>query len=80
MPSTTIRIRSESHRNLQEIAESSGQSLQDALDQAIEARRRTIYLEGVNSDYAALNPKSLVDFKKEMSAWEVTDLDGLEAQ
>lgn len=80
MPSTTIRIRSESHRNLQEIAESSGQSLQDALDQAIEERRRTIYLEGVNSDYAALNPKSLVDFKKEMSAWEVTDLDGLEAQ
>ena len=75
MPSTTIRIRSESHRNLQEIAESSGQSLQDALDQAIEERRRTIYLEGVNSDYAALNPKSLVDFKKEMSAWEVTDLE-----
>ena len=80
MPSTTIRIRSESHRNLQEIAESSGQSLQDALDQAIEERRRTLYLEGVNADYAELNPKSLADHKKEMSAWDVTDLDGLEAE
>ena len=78
MASTTIRIRSTSHRNLKEIAESSGQSLQDALDQAIEERRRTLYLEGVNADYAALNPKTLADFKKENGDWDVTDLDGLE--
>jgi predicted transcriptional regulator len=77
MASTTIRIRSTSHRSLKEIAESSGQSLQDALDQAIEERRRTLYLEGVNADYAALNPKALADFKKEIGAWDVTDADGL---
>jgi predicted transcriptional regulator len=70
MASTTIRIRSTSHRNLKEIAEASGQSLQDALDQAIEERRRTLYLEGVNADYAALSPKALADFKKEIDAWE----------
>ena len=80
MASTTIRIRAASHRSLKEIADASGQSLQDALDQAIEERRRTLYLEGVNADYAALNPKAFADFRKEIGAWDVTDLDGLEEQ
>jgi len=80
MASTTIRIRETSHQNLKEIAESCGQSLQDALDDAIEERRRTLYLEGVNADYAALSPKALADLKKEASVWDVTSLDGLEDQ
>jgi hypothetical protein len=78
MSSTTIRIRVTSHRNLKEIAASSGQSLQDALDQAIEERHRALYLEGVNADYAALSRKAHSDFKKETDAWDVANLDGLE--
>ena len=80
MPSTTIRIRPESHRSLKEIAESTGQSLQDALDLAIEERRRALYLEGVIADYAAMDPKSSAQFKEEVAAWDVTNSDGLEGQ
>ena len=77
MASTTIRIRAASLQNLKEIAESSGQSLQDALDQAIEERRRTLYLEDVNADYAALSPKALADITKEAAMRDATSLDGL---
>ena len=55
MPAATIRIRPSSHRALKEMASATGQSLQDVLDEAIEDRRRRLYLEGLNSDYAALN-------------------------
>jgi predicted CopG family antitoxin len=80
MASTTIRIRPASHRALKEMAAMTGRSLQDVLDEAIEERRRKLYLEGVNSDYAALNPKARAEFEKEMAAWDVTNLDGLEKQ
>ncbi len=82
MGATTIRIRSTSHQALKEMAAMTGQSLQDELDQAIEERRRRLYLEGANTDYAALNrdPQSLADFKKEMRAWDATNLDGLDKQ
>ena len=44
-----------------------GQSLQDELDQAVEQRRRTVYLEGLKADYAALqqDPKADAEFRKE---------------
>jgi hypothetical protein len=44
-----------------------------------EQRRRTDYLEEINADYAALNKNrtAMADFKKEMDAWDVTNLDGL---
>jgi hypothetical protein len=80
MAFTIIRIRAASHQSLKEIADASGQSLQDALDQAIEERRRILYLEGVSADYAALSPKVLADLKKEVGMWDVTSLDGLEDQ
>ena len=80
MSSTTIRIRSTSRQKLQEIADAAGQSLQDALDEAIEERRRTLYLEGVNADYAALSSKARADFDKEIAAWDATDRDGLEGK
>jgi hypothetical protein len=80
MASTTIRIRPSSHQALKEIAELTGQSLQDSLDQAIEERRRKLYLEGTNADYAALkrDPKAMAELKKEWEAWDSTNLDGLE--
>jgi hypothetical protein len=76
----TIRIREKSHQALKEMAALTGQSLQDALDQAIEERRRKLYLEGVNADYAALkrNPKQWAEFKKEMAVWDATNLDGMD--
>ncbi len=80
MKATTVRLRATSHRALKEMAAMTGQSLQDALEQAIEERRRRIYLEGLNADYAALkkNPKLNAEFEKELEAWDVTNSDGLE--
>jgi predicted transcriptional regulator len=80
MPATTIRIRPTTHQALKEIAAATGQSLQDVLEDVIEDRRRKLYLEGVNADYAALNrdPKAATEFKKELEAWDSTNLDGLD--
>jgi predicted transcriptional regulator len=80
MAATTIRIRPASHAALKEMAEMTGRSLQDELDQAIEERQRRLYLEGANADYAALkrDPKAYAEFKKENGIWDATNLDGLE--
>lgn len=80
MKATTIRIRAQSHQSLKEMSEMTGQTVQDELDQAIEERRRRLYLDGLNADYAAMSksPKSTADFKKESAVWDATHLDGLE--
>lgn len=80
MSSLTIRIRPQSHRALKEIAELTGQSVQDALEQAIDEQRRRVYLEGLSEDYAALrrDPKASAEFDKENALWSQTDSDGLE--
>jgi hypothetical protein len=80
MPISTMRIRPASHRALKEIAAMTGHSLQDELDQAIEQRRRTIYLEGLSADYARLaeDPKAMSEFQKENALWDTTSNDGLE--
>jgi len=78
--STTIRLRADSHRALKEIASLTGESLQDALNRAIEDLRRKVYLEGLNEDYAALkeDSKAWQEFKNESADWDSTNLDGLE--
>jgi hypothetical protein len=80
MATTTVRLRPNAHKALREIAQLTGQSLQDALDRAIEDLRRRVYLEGINADYAALrdDPKASEDFKKEMGEWDAANNDGLE--
>jgi hypothetical protein len=80
MSATTIRIRAASHQALKEIAAITGRPLQDELDQAIEQRRRALYLEGLKADYAALqhDPKALAHFHKEVALWDTTSHDGLE--
>ena len=80
MASSMIRIRPGTHDALREIAELTGQSLQDSLDQAIEERRRRLYLERVNADYAALqqDPKAAADHQADLDAWSTTNSDGLE--
>ena len=54
-----------------------GQSVQDVLDQAIEDRRRKVYLEGLRADYAALSAKDRADLAKDVAAWDSTNLDGM---
>jgi hypothetical protein len=80
MPATTIRIRAASHEALKEIVAITGRSLQDELDDAIELRRRMLYLEGLKADYAALakDPRAMAEFKKEVDLWDTAGNDGLE--
>ena len=80
MAAVTIRIRATTHRALKELAARSGQSLQDMAEKAIDDYRRKLYLEGANADYSAMNadPRAFAEFKKEIGAWDVTNLDGLD--
>jgi hypothetical protein len=76
----TIRLQPQTHRALKETAILTGESMQQALDSAVQERRRRLYLEGLSADYAALrkNPKASADLDKENELWDRTDNDGLE--
>lgn len=80
MSSATIRIRAKSHAALKEIAQVTGESMQDALERAIEERRRVVYLRGLAAEYAALraDPKASAEFDKENEMWDRSTADGLE--
>jgi len=76
----TIRLRPKTHDALREIARLTGESLQSALDRAVEDLRRKTYLEGLDADYAALrsDSKAWDELQKEVSEFDSTNLDGLE--
>ena len=80
MATTTIRVRAKTHKMLKSLANSSGVSMQDVLDRAVEDFQRRAYLEGLKADYAALraDPKAARDFDKEVALWDRTNADGLE--
>jgi predicted transcriptional regulator len=72
MPST-IRLSSNAHRSLSQIAEETNSSLQETLDRAIENERRRLLLERTNRAYSKLRQN-----KKAWKAWraELRQLDG----
>jgi hypothetical protein len=77
---TTIRLRPDMQAALREMAASTGETLQEALDRAIEERRRRLYLEGLSADYAKLrsDPAAAAEFDQENEEWDCTLSDGLE--
>jgi hypothetical protein len=81
-PISTVRLRPRTRQALQQIAGITGESMQQALERAVEERRRRVYLEGLAADYAALraNAKAAREFDREVAAWDVTNSDGLEDQ
>ncbi len=54
MTSETVRIQSEAHAKLKELADQAGQSMTEVLGEAIDAYYRCQFLEGVNRDFARL--------------------------
>ena len=74
MASETVRIRPETHAKLRDIAETTGQSMPEVLDEAVEALRRTQLLDQTNRAYAALrnDPKAWKAELAEREAWEAT--------
>jgi len=78
--SCTVRIGRRSHRMLKELAKSSGDSLTEALDKAIEAYRRERFLDEANVAYATLkrNKAGWRQEQVERQEWDATMTDGLE--
>lgn len=74
MASETVRIRPETHAKLRDIANSTGQSMPDVLEQAVETLRRVRVLEETNDAYAALrdDPKAWQAELAERALWEAT--------
>jgi hypothetical protein len=79
MPSATVRIKPQSHQALRELARTSGESLQDVLERAIEEYRRSRILDQVNACYAKLraDPKRWREELEERALSENTLMDGL---
>lgn len=82
MASVMVRIDESSREIIRELAELSGEPMQAVLKKAIEDYRRRVFLENVNSAYAALRRDALAwrGLKREREDWERADTDGLEPQ
>ena len=80
MTTTTIRVSLRTRDLLQELAQTSGSSMQAVLEQALEQYRRQQLLEETNAAYTALRaaPQAWADLEQERLAWEQTLADGLE--
>jgi predicted transcriptional regulator len=80
MATTTIRVSLRGRDLLQELAQTSGSSIQVVLEQALEQYRRQQLLEATNAAYAALRaaPEARANLEQERLAWEQTRADGLE--
>ena len=80
MATTTIRVSLRARDWLQELAQTSGSSMQTVLEQALEQYRRQQLLEATNAAYAALRaaPEAWANLEHERLAWEQTRADGLE--
>ena len=80
MTTTTIRVSLRTRDLLQELAQTSGSSMQAVLEQALEQYRRQQLLEETNAAYAALRaaPEAWADLEQERLAWEQALADGLE--
>jgi predicted transcriptional regulator len=73
MQTSAIRISESTYRKLQEISQQKRIPIQTLLDQAIEAYRRQLFLEGLSADFATLhrNKSEWLAEKKERSAWDL---------
>lgn len=79
-PTTTIRISRTTRNILQELTQSSGESMQDIIEEAVKAFQGQQLLEATNAGYAALknNLKAWQELQEETGDWDITLNDGLE--
>jgi hypothetical protein len=80
--SVNVRVTKQTHLQLAELARNNGLSMQAILDNAVEAYRRQVFLEGLNADFAVLR-QNAGDWNNEIeerSLWETTIADGLESE
>jgi hypothetical protein len=80
MSAPTVPITETSHQLLKELAEHTGQTMMDVLDKALDAYRRKVFFDQVNSGYAELraDPQAWAEHLAEREQWDATLKDGLD--
>jgi hypothetical protein len=80
MSNMTVAIRQAALRKLQELAQWSGLSIDDALEKAINDQYDRQFWDAVNAGYAALraDPEVWAAVEAERRAWDATLMDGLD--
>lgn len=77
-----LRSSERTHKKLKRIADETGMPMNYVLEIAVESYARTLFLEGLNADYAALQSDgdAWSDELAERALWEATLGDGLKAE
>jgi predicted transcriptional regulator len=80
MATTTIRVSTETRDLLNRLARTTGSSMQQVLETALEQYRRRQFLEALNAAYAAMqaDPQAQAEEAAELALWDMTLLDGLD--
>lgn len=81
-PGNMIRVSDETHSILRELADETGQNMQDILSEAVEEMRRRRMFELANATYAAMreNEDEWQAELEERRLWDKTLADGLEVE
>ena len=76
----TVPISEASYQLLKQLAEQTGQTTMDLLDQALDAYRRKLFFEQLNAGYAELraDPEAWAEHLAERKLWDATLMDGLD--
>lgn len=85
MPTTMMRVRTDLHALLQQLAEDEQMSFEDVLSRALEGYRRSRMLERANAAYAAYaalrsDPVARQQELDERGAWDTMLMDGIEPE
>ncbi|HEX2163088.1 MAG TPA: toxin-antitoxin system protein [Thermoanaerobaculia bacterium] len=80
MTTVTVRILESTHRCLREIAASTGRTMPEIVEEAVESLRRQRFLLGLADDFAALRtrPEEWKEELAERAAWDATVGDDLQ--
>jgi hypothetical protein len=80
MSVATVRISEGSHQSLKELAQRTGQTMIEVLDQALEAYGRKLFFEQMNAGYAEMRAdrSAWAEHLGERKSWDAALLDGLD--
>lgn len=82
MPELKINISETTHKTLLTLAETSGETFQTILEQAVENYRRSVFLTQANQAFTALRENKILwqEELAERQEWEQTLADGVEEE
>jgi predicted DNA-binding protein len=77
-----VVISEASRQTLAQLAEQTGKTMAELLDEAVEEYRRKLFLQAVNAGYAAMraDPQLWAEELAERTEWDPTLLDGLDSE